>query len=162
MEETLLHSKCNLKVIFVGPVFGFIVPAAFVDPALAEKMDLGQIPKTQVEGWCKAHSGQYLDWGGAGSTCMTDAGGAMYCDKNDNCTGIPLNPRRALAGGKARAHSRNWELGGKLRRSCLEASNLNRTADRRTTQRQKLEEWNACDSQTMPVAYVPARSIATS
>ncbi|MGC3974859.1 MAG: hypothetical protein QM771_10810 [Nitrospira sp.] len=71
-----------------------LLTAAFPTGAQAEKMDLGKIPKEQVKGWCDAHSGQYLDWGGAGSTCMTDTGAGIVCDNKDNCTGYPPKPAK--------------------------------------------------------------------
>jgi hypothetical protein len=89
MKAELLSERRNLVQMCMGLAVGLIGLAALPDSAFAEKMDLGQIPKNVQEGWCKAHNGQYLDWGGAGTTCTTDAGGAMYCDKDNNCTGYP-------------------------------------------------------------------------
>ena len=87
--KIILRRRGTLKAMWVGVAVAFIVPAAIATSALAEKMDLGNIPKDQVKGWCGAHNGQYLDWGGAGTTCTTPVGGAMYCDKDNNCTGYP-------------------------------------------------------------------------
>ena len=70
------------------------ISAALSSNVQAEKMDLGKIPKEQLKGWCGAHNGQYLDWGGAGSTCTTDTGAAVVCDNKDNCTGFPPKPAK--------------------------------------------------------------------
>ena len=83
--HTMLRWTCGLLLFMT---------AAFPSSAQAEKMDLGKIPKDQVKGWCEAHSGQYLDWGGAGSTCMTDTGAGIVCDNKDNCTGYPPKPSK--------------------------------------------------------------------
>jgi hypothetical protein len=114
MKAMLLSVRHHLAMIGMGVTFGLIVLAALADSALAEKMDLGQIPKTVQEGWCKAHSGQYLDWGGAGTTCLTDAGGAMYCDKDNNCTGYPPKTPKSASRQQATSAFQGLGTGGKI------------------------------------------------
>ena len=104
----ILRDGRVIKAMWVGVAVGFIVAAA--TSALAEKMDLGNIPKDQVQGWCSAHNGQYLDWGGAGTTCTTPVGGAMYCDKNNNCTGYP--PKTSSSASREQRSSAFVGLGG--------------------------------------------------
>jgi acyl-homoserine lactone acylase PvdQ len=65
MKAELLSERRNLVQMCMGVTFGLIGLAALPDSAFAEKMNLGQIPKNVQEGWCNAHNGQYLDWGGA-------------------------------------------------------------------------------------------------
>jgi hypothetical protein len=108
--NVILENRCTLKAIWLGVAVGFIVPVALATSALAEKMDLGNIPKDQVKGWCGAHNGQYLDWGGAGTTCTTPVGGAMYCDKDNNCTGYP--PKTPKSASRQQTSSAFAGLGG--------------------------------------------------
>jgi hypothetical protein len=90
-----------------------LLTAASPSSAQAEKMDLGKIPKEQVKGWCEAHSGQYLDWGGAGSTCMTDTGAGIVCDNKDNCTGYPPKPAKMTSQQLGIAAFPDLRMGGK-------------------------------------------------
>jgi hypothetical protein len=95
----------------------------------AEKMDLGQIPKDVQAGWCKAHSGQFLDWGGAGTTCTTDAGGAMYCDKNNNCTGYPPKTSQKRIGQQNATIFQGIGTGGTIKRRSIESDGSNQSRD---------------------------------
>ena len=106
----ILRERCTLKAMWVGVAVGLIVPAVLAAYARGEKMDLGNIPKDQVKGWCSAHNGQYLDWGGAGTTCTTPVGGAMYCDKDNNCTGYP--PKTPKSASRQQTSSAFAGLGG--------------------------------------------------
>ena len=81
------HSRKIVRLLVIGVMAVSALLA--VTRAFAEPMDLGKIPKDVVQGWCGAHNGQFLDWGGAGVTCTTDTGGAMLCDKDSNCKGYP-------------------------------------------------------------------------
>ena len=98
-----------------------IMSAVLSSNVQAEKMDLGQIPKDVQAGWCKAHNGQYLDWGGAGTTCTTDAGGAMYCDKNNNCTGYPPKTQQKRIGQQNTSVFQGLGTGGTIRRRGIES-----------------------------------------
>ena len=104
------RDRGTLNAMWVGVAVVLIVPIVLATYARGEKMDLGNIPKEQVKGWCGAHNGQYLDWGGAGSTCTTPVGGAMYCDKDNNCTGYP--PKTTKSASRQQSSSTFGGLGG--------------------------------------------------
>ncbi len=110
MTKTILGSRKRIVKFFVIGVLGLSVFAAVQGTAFAEKMDLGQIPKSVVKEFCDTHGGSYADWGDAGSACLTGGGNSIYCDKNSNCTGYAkgaaaLNtsgfPKAKVGGGRA-------------------------------------------------------------
>jgi len=68
-------------------VLGLSAFLAVKGTAFAEKLDLGQIPKSVVQDFCNSHGGTYGDFGDNGSVCLTGGGNSIYCDKNSNCTG---------------------------------------------------------------------------
>jgi hypothetical protein len=115
MQRTRRHDRKN-SMVRGACVLIIVTALAFPFSAKAVKMDLGQIPKDVQAGWCKAHSGQYLDWGGAGSTCTTDAGGAMYCDKNNNCTGYPPKTSQTRIGPQNGSVFQGLGTGGMIKR----------------------------------------------
>ncbi len=113
-----------------------LMSAVLSSSAQAEKMDLGKIPKDQVKGWCEAHSGQYLDWGGAGSTCMTDTGAGIVCDNKDNCTGYPPKPAKMTSQQLGIAAFPELRMGGKrapITRRGVESETSNTPAEETTT-----------------------------
>ena len=89
----------NSKIAFGSAMLVLVAGLLGVaGPAFAtEALDLGKIPRDVVEGWCGAHSGHFLDWGGGLLTCMTDAGGAMVCN-NEGCKGFPPKTVRQQSG----------------------------------------------------------------
>jgi hypothetical protein len=120
MHRPRRHDRNDFMVRGACGLILFLV-LAFPFSAKAEKMDLGQIPKDVQAGWCKAHSGQYLDWGGAGTTCTTDAGGAMYCDKNNNCTGYPPKTSQKRIGQQNGSVFQGLGTGGMIKRRSIES-----------------------------------------
>lgn len=124
---TLLQWTCGLILL---------ITAVSPSNAQAEKMDLGKIPKDQVKGWCGAHSGQYLDWGGAGSTCMTDTGAGIVCDNKDNCTGYPPKPAKMTSRQLGIAAFPELRMGGKrapIMRRGVESEQTDSPTDHTTT-----------------------------
>ena len=89
----------NFKVTTAVGLSAFLF---FAGKTFAEPMDLGNIPKDQVKGWCDAHKGQYLDWssksGPGPVTCMTNTGAGILCDKDSKCTGYPPKQQARKSG----------------------------------------------------------------
>jgi hypothetical protein len=113
MHDARQHDYHGLTTLPWACGLILLLTAASPSSAQAEKMDLGKIPKDQVKGWCEAHSGQYLDWGGAGSTCMTDTGAGIVCDNKDNCTGYPPKPAKMTSQQLGIAAFPDLRMGGK-------------------------------------------------
>ncbi|HTN71140.1 MAG TPA: hypothetical protein VMO00_08620 [Methylomirabilota bacterium] len=108
----IFNDKKIIKISVLTAV-GLSVFLAVKGTAFAEKMDLGQIPKSVVKGFCDTHGGTYADWGDAGSACLTGGGNSIYCDKNSNCTGYAKEPAQLKTFPKAKVGAARPTVGNK-------------------------------------------------